>query len=230
MGSARSVLLSHASSSRTWIVSNELTKNWEGSWWDCTWQPPLKFRICRIWTCHDQSTFILYCKWICSDSGKHWARAWWNSNRLPPPLSPKLYPHSSTCLADQTLGPRYSFWKKLFLQGCRFLLLIVIHSFLLLFDGLQLVINTVHQPDIELMTILVPFPLEDGRLLLHKFHQLRRRDWVHSFFLPQTLQEFLQVANNTIIRPCVKDLSKDGMMEEHLQDRIGIAESQGFLG
>ena len=85
----------------------------------------------------------------------------------------KLMSTSSSSLYDTAIESHFTIFadgafcsgsplaEKLLLQRGNFILLL----------PLQLIIDAVHKPNIELVTILMSLPLEYKRLILHKFHQ-----------------------------------------------------------
>lgn len=86
-------------------------------------------------------------------------------------------------MADLALRPGDPLREELLLQrGDLFLVL-----------ALDLIVDGVHQPNVELVAILVPLPLEHRRLLLDKLHQFACRNRLVLLALAHGLEQLLEV-------------------------------------
>lgn len=94
-----------------------------------------------------------------------------------------------TVLADLALRPGDSLREELLLE----------RGHLLLILALYLIVDGVHQPDVELMAILMPLPLEHRRLLLDKFHQFARGHRLVLLAFAHGLQQLLQVEEDALL-------------------------------
>ena len=98
-------------------------------------------------------------------------------------------------MTDETLGDCHSFGEKLLFERCG-CPLFAFFVFILVFT-LNLVVDGVHQPNVKLVTILMPLPLENGRLLLDESHQFARGDRFILLSLLHRLQQLSQVEQNS---------------------------------
>lgn len=122
-------------------------------------------------------------------------------------------------MANLALGDSCPFREELFLKRSAI--------FAFAFD---LVINGVHQPDVELVAVLMPLPLEHRRLFLYKAHEFGCGDWFAFLALLHGFKEFAEVKEDAIlILGIANDVEEDWVVEEDLEDAVGVAQGQRLL-
>ena len=101
----------------------------------------------------------------------------------------KLREANSTGFAEGALGAGDAFGEKFLLEGGDFLLVL----------ALELVVDGIHEPDIELVAVLMAVPLEDGRLSLDVLHEFAGRNGLHLFLAVDGFEQFLEVAEDAVL-------------------------------
>lgn len=95
---------------------------------------------------------------------------------------------SVTGLADLTLRSGHSLREKFLLKRGDFFLIL----------SLDLIIDGIHKPNVKLMAILMPLPLEHRRLLLNKLHQFACRYGFILLALAHRLEKLFEVEKDSL--------------------------------